>query len=167
MHGKGFDLWAHYHGNAAANEAQGQIMSRLTILRMLCDNPALVALSAEEYAKSGGDGGSKYAVEVIDNGWVNEKLDTPKMDAVIDYITDILNEDPDNKVVLFSFFKKNLKLLSEKTQGLTKSVLFTGDMTSAEKDAAKQKFTQNKETRLFLSSDAGGYGVDLPQANYL
>ena len=166
-HGKGFDLWSHYHGNAAANEAQGQIMSRLTILRMLCDNPALVQLSAEEYVNAGGDSGSKYATEVIDNGWVNDKLSTPKMDAVVEYITNILNEDPDNKIVLFSFFKKNLKLLAEHTKNLTKSVLFTGDMNSAEKDAAKQKFSQDKNTRLFLSSDAGGYGVDLPQANYL
>ena len=166
-HGKGFDLWSHYHGNAAANEAQGQIMSRLTILRMLCDNPSLVGLSAEEYVKAGGDAGSRYAKDVVDNGWVHGGLGTPKMDAVVDYITDILNEDPDNKIVLFSFFKKNLKLLAEQTKSLTKSVLFTGDMSSTEKDTAKQKFSQDRNTRLFLSSDAGGYGVDLPQANYL
>jgi len=69
--------------------------------------------------------------------------------------------------VLFSFFKKNLKLLAENTKDLTKSVLFTGDMDSTQKDAAKQKFSNDPNTRLFLSSDAGGYGVDLPQANYL
>ena len=166
-HGNGFDLWAHYHGNAAANEAQGQIMSRLTILRMLCDNPELVALSAKEYEEAGGDSGSKYAKEVIDNKWITNKLQTPKMDAVIEYITDILNEDPNNKIVLFSFFKKNLKLLAENTKDITKSVLFTGDMDSTQKDAAKQKFSTDPNTRLFLSSDAGGYGVDLPQANYL
>ena len=40
-------------------------------------------------------------------------------------------------------------------------------MNSTEKDAAKQKFSKDPSTRLFLSSDAGGYGVDLPQANYL
>lgn len=167
MHGKGFDLWAHYHGNAAANEAQGQIMSRLTILRMLCDNPALVTYSANEYVNANGDAGSRYAKEVIDNGWINGNLKTPKMDAVVDYITNILNEDSTNKVVLFSFFKKNLKLLAEHTKDITKSVLFTGDMDSTQKDAAKQKFSTDPNTRLFLSSDAGGYGVDLPQANYL
>lgn len=46
-------------------------------------------------------------------------------------------------------------------------MLFTGDMNSTEKDSAKQKFSKDPNTRLFLSSDAGGYGVDLPQANYL
>lgn len=167
QHGKGFDLWAHYHGNPAAHEAQGQIMSRLTILRMLCDNPMLIDLSAAQYTNNDGDVGSKYAQEVMDMGWLKKPYQTPKMDAVVDYITDILEEDPDNKVVLFSFFKNNLKLLAERTKGLTSCVMFTGDMNSSEKDTAKQKFQSDPKTRLFLSSDAGGYGVDLPQANYL
>lgn len=40
-------------------------------------------------------------------------------------------------------------------------------MSSGEKDEAKQQFGTDPNTRLFLSSDAGGYGVDLPMANYL
>lgn len=166
-HGKGFDLWSHYNGNPAANEAQGQIMSRLTILRMLCDNPELVIASAQEFETADGDSGSKYAKEVIDNNWINNNFETPKMNAVIEYIANILEEDKDNKIVLFSFFKKNLKLLSANTKSITNSVLFTGDMNSNEKDVAKQKFITDPNTRLFLSSDAGGYGVDLPIANYL
>jgi len=42
-----------------------------------------------------------------------------------------------------------------------------GGMSSQEKDVAKQKFANDPDTRLFLSSDAGGYGVDLPMANHL
>jgi len=167
QHGKGFDLWSHYNGNAASNEAQGQIMSRLTILRMLCDNPSLVLNSALDYANPNGDEGSKYAKEVIDMEWLKTPYETPKLDAVIDYITDVLNADPTNKVVLFSFFKRNLKILAEATKDITKSVLFTGDLTATQKDESKQKFQTDINTRLFLSSDAGGYGVDLPQANYL
>jgi len=166
-YGKGFDLWSHYNGNPAANEAQGQIMSRLTILRMLCDNPELVIASAHEFDMANGDSGSRYAKEVIDNNWINNNFETPKMDAVIEYIANVLDEDKDNKIVLFSFFKKNLKLLSIKTKTITNSVLFTGDMNSNEKDVAKQKFITDPNIRLFLSSDAGGYGVDLPVANYL
>jgi SNF2 family DNA or RNA helicase len=49
----------------------------------------------------------------------------------------------------------------------TESVTFMGGMTSQEKDAAKQQFANDPNTRLFLSSDAGGYGVDLPMANHL
>ena len=47
--------------------------------------------------------------------WLKTPYETPKLDAVIDYITDVLNADPTNKVVLFSFFKRNLKILAEAT----------------------------------------------------
>jgi SNF2 family DNA or RNA helicase len=166
-HGKGFDLWSHYNGGGN-NEAQGQIMARLTVLRMLCDNPALVVDSAKAYDDpTQNTEGSQYASTIVKAGWLSTGAKTPKLDAVISYIEDVLNEDPNNKVVLFSFFKKNLRLIQEATKGLTKSVLFMGGMDANSRDRAKQEFQTNPDVRLFLSSDAGGYGVDLPQANYL
>ena len=166
-HGRSFDLWAHYHGGQG-NEAQGQIMSRLTVLRMLCDNPQLVVESAQAFDDpTKHDEGSQYASHIVKAGWVPVPYKTPKLDAVVDYIKDVLNEDPTNKVVLFSFFKKNLRLIQEATKGLTDSVLFMGGMGADERDRAKQRFQTEDGVRLFLSSDAGGYGVDLPQANYL
>lgn len=167
QHGRGFDLWAHYNGGQG-NEAQGQIMARLTVLRMLCDNPDLVFESAKAFEEPAGNtGGSAYASAIVRQGWLPASIKSPKLDAVIEYITDVLNEDPTNKIVLFSFFKKNLRLIQEATKGLTGSVLFMGGMAANERDNAKQRFQSDPSVRLFLSSDAGGYGVDLPQANYL
>lgn len=166
QHGRSFDLWSHYHGGNG-NEAQGQIMSRLTVLRMLCDNPQLVVDSALAYLDDKTSEGSQYAARLYTTGGIPESYKTPKIDAVVDYIKDVLNEDPSNKVVLFSFFKKNLKLIQEATKNVTGSVLFMGGMGAEERDAAKQRFSEDPNVRLFLSSDAGGYGVDLPQANYL
>ena len=166
-YGRGFDLWAHYNGADKGGEAQGQIMSRLTILRMLCDNPALVAESASLYRNSGGQDGSAYADKVMKNAWLLQEARSPKLEAVVEYITDTLSSDPNNKVVLFSFFKKNLKLIQEAMAPITKSVLFMGGMSAEERDASKQLFAEDPTVRLFLSSDAGGYGVDLPQANHL
>jgi SNF2 family DNA or RNA helicase len=40
-------------------------------------------------------------------------------------------------------------------------------MNAEEKNEAKITFQTDETYRLFLSSDAGGYGVDLPQANFL
>jgi len=91
----------------------------------------------------------------------------PKLEAVIEYIEQVLEEDPNNKIVLFSFFKENLRLIKRASAKVTRSVLFTGDMNPQEKDEAKQEFSNDPNVRLFLSSDAGGYGVDLPMANYL
>jgi len=166
QHGRGFDLWAHYNG-AAGNDAQGQIMARLTVLRMLCDNPRLVIDSAKAYDDPAQADGSQYASDIVKAGWLSPTAKAPKLEAVIEYITDVLNEDPTNKVVLFSFFKKNLRLIQEATRGLTDSVLFMGGMGAHERDLAKERFQTDDRVRLFLSSDAGGYGVDLPQANYL
>lgn len=165
-HGRGFDLWRHYNGDTGG-EAQGQIMARLTILRMLCDNPQLVVESAKRFVDSQGQDGSDYANSVMKHGLISTKATSPKLEAVVEYIQDILESDPNNKVVLFSFFKRNLSLLQERMSSMTKSVLFMGGMTAEERDASKQQFANDPETRLFLSSDAGGYGVDLPQANYL
>ena len=166
-HGRGFDLWSHYNGGDGGGEAQGQIMSRLTILRMLCDNPALVYDSARKFRESRGTDGSQYADKIIKAGWLPENAKSPKLASVLEYVSDILSGDPDSKVVLFSFFKQNLRLIQEAMNPLTTSVLFMGGMTAEQRDGAKQQFATDPHTRLFLSSDAGGYGVDLPNANYL
>lgn len=166
-HGGAFNLWRHYN-DPASNEAQGQIMSRLTVLRMLCDNPRLVELSARAFNDPARPNqGSAYADLLVKKGLTDGLSSTPKLEAVIEYIREVLEEDDKNKVVLFSFFKENLRLIKEATKSLTNSVLFTGDISSEEKDVAKQQFGTDPGTRLFLSSDAGGYGVDLPMANYL
>lgn len=164
-HGGGFNLWRHYN-DPESNEAQGQIMSRLTVLRMLCDNPELVRVSSEQLVATKSKEGSVYAHEIVSKGLLTSNH-SPKLDAVLEYITDVLNEDPKNKVVLFSFFKRNLNLINKALKPITNSVLFTGDMSSDEKDQSKLKFSTDPNTRVFLSSDAGGYGVDLPMANYL
>lgn len=165
-HGSGsFNLWAHYN-DPAGKEAQGQVMSRLTVLRMLCDNPELISLSAGMFDDPDSKEGSEYASKVVSAGWMDHLKSAPKLDACLEYIKEVLAEDPKNKVVLFSFFKKNLKLIKEAMGSTTESVLFMGGMSSTERDASKQKFSTDPNCRLFLSSDAGGYGVDLPIANY-
>ena len=163
--GRGFDLWRHYN-SADGGDTQGEIMSRMTVLRMLCDNPELVRISSDLY-----DGptshGSAYANKIVKEGWLDAIKQTPKLDAVLEYVTDILDEDTLNKVVIFSFFKKNLHLLEQALQGKTTCVKFMGGMSAAEKDDSKRQFAEDPKTRVFLSSDAGGYGVDLPMANHL
>jgi SNF2 family DNA or RNA helicase len=46
-------------------------------------------------------------------------------------------------------------------------VEFTGELTPRERDKVKQIFATDDSCRLFLSSDAGGMGLDLPEASYL
>lgn len=164
-----FDLMAHYGsydmGAGAEMQAMGQIMAKLTCLRMLCDHPELLRLSADKFDNDDVQGGAEYASMLKAEGLLDGLTIAPKMREVRNGITAVLNENPNNKVVLFSYFKPTLSLLQ---QGLGfGSTLFTGDMTAKAKDASKTKFQTDPNTRVFLSSDAGGYGVDLPEANYL
>jgi SNF2 family DNA or RNA helicase len=162
---------AHYDGAANTHgEAMGDVMSRLTVLRMLCDHPELVRRSAAHYAGEGPHTdrtGSLYAWEIREAGLLKTTKKSPKLEATVELITEILEANPRNKVVLFSFFKDALDLLKHATRDLTDSALFTGDLSEPERDRQKRRFQTDPKCRLFLSSDAGGYGVDLPQANYL
>lgn len=163
--GRGFDLWSHYFGRQDKTD-QGMIMSQITALRMFCDNPQLVHLSAHLYDTTTNQG-SEYASKLVKRGVLPNKLKAPKQEVLVEYLETVLSEDPKNKVVLFSFYTYNLKLIQKATAHLTKSVIFDGTMNNAQRDDAKQTFTNDPSVRLFLSSDAGGYGLDLPVANYL
>jgi SNF2 family DNA or RNA helicase len=135
---------------------------------MLCDNPDLIRKSSDLYCDpTKPNQGSAYAYKIMTQVLSTPITSSPKLDAVVEYIHDVLLEAPENKVVLFSFFKENLRIIQKATEKLTKSVLFMGGMSAEERDEAKQQFSTDASTRLFLSSDAGGYGVDLPMANYL
>lgn len=166
----GFDLFAHYGGgDQDSNALRGQIMSKLTALRMLCDHPDLVRLSARLYEDEDTDMGSEYAYELVkERGLLDTITRTPKMTAFLEASMLNLEESPKTKLVVFSTFKPTLRWLQEEyVERRVKSVQFTGDMNAKQKDAAKQKFTDDQYCRVFLSSDAGGYGIDLPNANYL
>ena len=160
--GSGFDLLKHYGvaGPATGDEmmARGRIMSKLTALRMHCDNPHLLKESAAK-------GSSQYAVELSDRGLLQPLVAMPKFGECLVLINEILDSNPANKICIFSFFKGNLRYLAETYPH--QSVQFHGEMDAKAKDAAKTKFQTDPTVRLFLSSDAGGYGVDLPEANYL
>ena len=160
--GGGWDIMKHYGvagpGDSDEMKARGKIMSKLTAMRMLCDHPGLLAESAAK-------GSSQYAVELADRGLLGGLVPTPKLTECLVLIEDILAADPANKVVLFSFFKGSLRILKEHIRH--DSVLFHGEMDAKEKDKAKTQFQTDPKCRVFLSSDAGGYGIDLPEANYL
>ena len=166
-----FNPWALYHGGSEEENAmRGKIMSKLLCLRMLCDHPQLLEISAAHFES--GKMGSEYANELVGMGMLEAIKATPKLDATLDLIGSILATEG-SKIVLFSFFKATLGILQEALwKGTSEfppvdSVQFTGDMSARQRDEAKARFQTDPECRVFLSSDAGGYGVDLPQANYL
>ena len=83
-------------------------------------------------------------------------------------VEEILAEDPGHKVVVFSFFKPMLRIIgAELAKRKIEYVTLTGDHTPADRYTAISRFNTDKHVRVFLSSDAGAYGVDLNQGSHL
>jgi SNF2 family DNA or RNA helicase len=161
-----FDVWNHYSGWEKKNgSGYAEIMPRLMAMRMLCDHPQLLRLSADNFDDQDTKLGSEYAAHLRDTGKLDGITATPKLTVTLEVIDEILDANPKNKVVLFSFFKPMLAIIQREMR--VKSVLFTGDLTARQKETSRQEFLNDPECRVFLSSDAGGVGVDLPIANYL
>lgn len=174
--GGNWDLAAHYGAgddDSAQLRKRARIMSRLMCLRMLCDHPMLLDLSArkyefgQEYPNEGMKAGSAYAYELLQRGALEGLPKTSKkLKALQTDIAEILEADPKSKIVVFSYFKPMLTWAKHALQDLN-PVLFTGDLSAKAKQKSKDIFEEDPDCKVFLSSDAGGYGVDLPVANYL
>ena len=163
-----FDVLAHY-GRVAANEGismMGQVMSRLLAMRMLSSHPMLLKLSAEEFDNPLSKAGSEYASLLKAEGLLdNLPAMTVKLEALVETVDQIVAEDSRHKVVVFSYFKPMLRMIQ--TSLRHRSVLIDGTVTGKARDAAIQSFNLDPTVRVFLSSDAGAYGVDLNQGSHL
>lgn len=149
----------------------GAVMPKLTALRMLVQHPTLVLKSADEAAA--GNGGNRYLRDFFDtNPTMRKSLEAvradPKLDQTIAYLMEHLDADEDAKAVVFTTFVGMTDLIAEclNVYGAG-AVTYTGRMNSLEKEKAKVSFQTDPKVRVLVSSDAGGYGVDLPQANLL
>lgn len=166
--GGAFSLFAHYGLGSdiggPADQLRGRLMSKVTALRMLCDHPALVRKSGQEFSLMHGTG-SQYANDLLTEGRLDKATRSPKLDALTDYLTDFLDQDPRHKAVVFTSFVHMTELIAQSMR--TDSVTYTGQMNAKVKEASKVRFQTDPGCRLFISSDAGGYGVDLPQASLL
>jgi SNF2 family DNA or RNA helicase len=165
--GANFNLAAHY-GQLSAddpmNELRGQIMSRITAMRMLCSSPSVLQVSASAFdAKTGG---SSYAHSLGEALYEVKKQ--PKLDALVKYVRDHLDIADNYKAVVFASYIESVKSIVEGLENVgIKALGYTGQMDAKQKDDAKTAFTEHPEVRVLVSSDAGGYGVDLPIANLL
>lgn len=163
-----FDLHAYYSGGDSGSDMSqmGKIAAKVMAMQMLCDHPDLIRISAQKYEDSDGESGSEYAWKLREAGELEGLGGSEKMAAVLEDSINILESHPENKIIIFSFFKDMGRMLQEALPQYD-SVLYNGNMNTSEKAAARARFQDNPDCRLFIASDAGAFGVDLPQANYL
>jgi SNF2 family DNA or RNA helicase len=163
-----FNVDAHY--GAARDDkrgdksALGRLMSIHGSIEMLLNHPMLLAESARLFQTTD-DRGSKYAAQLMLDAF-ELPATTPKLDFLVQQCQAILGEDGRAKVLVFSKSKLMLRLMRDRLAPY-ECVIYDGDMTVREKEAAVSKFESDPDVRFFLSSHAGAYGVDMPFANWL
>lgn len=169
LFGASFNLNAHYglesRRGGPEDELRGRIMSRVTCLKMLCSHPDLLRTSAEKFKLMNGEG-SAYAYELVDTGALDGVGGSPKLDYLVQYVKDFLEQDEVNKVVIFATYVDMLDMIANEL-GTEQCRLYSGKLDAKTKEANKISFNTDPNIRVLISSDAGGYGVDLPSANLL
>jgi len=133
---------------------------------MLCSHPKLLEISALKFKNNLGQDGSQYAYDLSSAGHLDGLKDSPKLDTLVEYIKDFLDQRPDNKAVIFATYVDMVHLIEHQfKEGV--AVTYTGELDAKTKEQNKVAFNTDPNIRILISSDAGGYGVDLPAANLL
>lgn len=174
--GTSFDISAHYgqwtDASDPANALRGDLMARITALRQLCSNPDLLITSWKDFSKQvqglTTSRGNRYVWGLGEQGLLEALNSTPKLDHAIKYLTEHLDIDDTYKAVVFSSYLGSVEHIVQRLADKNVIALpYTGTMNAKEKEASKVQFQTDPKVRVLVSSDAGGYGVDLPQANLL
>ena len=88
-----------------------------------------------------------------------------KADELIDVLSDIL-EDRDSKVVVFSQWLRMHELVIRRLEGRKwDHVMFHGGVPGPRRQNLVRRFREDPACRLFLSTDAGGVGLNLQRAS--
>ena len=129
-----------------------------TALRQVCDHPIALALS---------EGALAQEIVTTFGSETLLKLGSSKMNAFLERMEMICHRQGSQAVVFTFYGQTVLPLLHQGLveRGITVSINH-GQMSDADKDASKASFNAGS-TQVFLSSDAGAYGINLPNAEYV
>ena len=166
-----FDVLAHYGRTQSGRDISlmGEVMSRLLAMRMLSSHPRLLRISADDFDTEVSRRGSRYASELKTSGVLDNIPDEQeKFNTLLEQVQNILDADVRHKVVVFSYFKPMLAMIGAAlVKSKTPYTTITGDIAGPERDKRIQRFNNDPRCRVFLSSDAGAYGINLNQGSHL
>lgn len=169
LFGSGFNVFSHYGLERATgspeDEMRGKIMSKIGALKMLCSHSDLLKSSSNKFKQSMGEG-SAYANQLNEEGLLENIDASAKLNYLISYVKDFLDQNDLNKVVIFATYVDMLDKI-ENTLGTVMCRKYSGKLDAKTKELNKTEFNTDPNVRVLISSDAGGYGVDLPAANLL
>jgi superfamily II DNA or RNA helicase len=121
-----------------------------------------LGIPIDQYENEVNDAGSAISASlqtVIDN-WDPNTPDS-KFNALIKGLGERL-QDPDSKVIVFSYFKKTLSYLQRRLrESGYRSVLIDGDVPMEDRLVRIEEFRVNPSIQVLLSSEVGSEGIDL------
>ena len=96
-----------------------------------------------------------------------EKRHDTKIDELMQLLENVM-ENEDNKVVIFSEWKKMFELVIQelKKRGID-YVYLNGDLSTKERKRIIHRYHNEKDLKVFLSTDSGGLGLNLQCANVI
>ena len=90
-----------------------------------------------------------------------------KISELKELLSELLQNE-DNKIVIFSQWKRMFELVIKELEKLNiPFVYLNGDISAKQRKQIIDAFQDNHEIKIFLSTDAGGVGVNLQSANIL
>lgn len=123
-----------------SEEERQQLLSGLNCMRMVCDSTYIL------------------------NPDTNHGNKISEISCFIEELT----ENPENKLVIFSQWKRMFDLLIKELKKKNLSFEYlNGDIPASQRKVIIDRFQKDPAIKLFLSTDAGGVGVNLQSANIL
>jgi len=123
-----------------SEEEKQQLLIYLNCMRMVCDSTYLLNTNTDHGNKIG------------------------EITGIIEELT----ENPGNKLVIFSQWKRMFDLLIKELNKRNLSFEYlNGDIPASQRNTIIERFEKDQELKIFLSTDAGGVGVNLQSANIL
>ncbi len=108
---------------------------------------------------------AKRAERLVQMGYLKRLAASLKMDNVLNWIDDFL-EESNSKLVLYCVHRKIIKQIHSKYRHI--SVVVDGSITGKKRKIAVKTFQNNKSIRLFIGNiKAAGVGITLTAANSL
>lgn len=141
--------------DAAKEYYDGMIQGYTTFLLAVCDTPELLTMSD-----------SQLAHKILAEAGVTEKdiTKSPKIEHLLEFHKQLMHDEPDSKIVIFTRFERMARLLQEK---IPDSLLYTGQMSDKEREWAKESFINDPTAKVFIGTEAASTGLNLQVANYM
>ena len=136
------------------NEDSNTIIGRIALLLGIADSPELLSMSSSQVAA------------VTLRSLHPNKIDlasSPKLDWIEDYVRQMLADDPDSKVIIFTRSSRFQGLIVDRLSELADVTIINGAMNAKARDESRITFVDGS-TNIMVSTDAGARGLNLQAA---